>query len=368
MSRLKGADLGLVTGADSTATHFKGAWSSATNYAVNDTVTRSFGLYLALTAQSNNDPVAAAGAVSQRGSSGVTPSSFYGVNRLDCDFTVNAATTVSRIDVTQYTASGVDIPVGTTLAITDGAGTSTLASGTTTVIGTNGGMVSAILSSSVTLQPGTSYRVSVVGPAGANTGVGMTNNASTPTGTVATVGSVYINLGGPQPYKMAFALYGPPAAAWQKIANLGADPANAGPAGPTGPAGAAGGGYTRTTATVTTPTLANAAIYEGTIPMALGYRLYHVTTDKAARTRLYTRNDRLVADRARAAGVDPAVNGNSGLMLDFTTTSSLLTADLAPLVDGANLEDAPSVNIPISITNNDVSGPVTVTFTYLRTE
>lgn len=128
--------------------------------------------------------------------------------------------------------------------------------------------------------------------------------------------------------------------------------------------------FVRQTVSLTTSVLAaSGGVFEGTIPLALSYRLYRIQTDRPARVRLYTRQDRLEVDRPRAAGTDPAPNSGSGLMLDFTTTAALLLADLAPLVDGVNLEATPTENIPISVTNNDtLSGTVTVTFIFIRTE
>lgn len=103
--------------------------------------------------------------------------------------------------------------------------------------------------------------------------------------------------------------------------------------------------------------------------IALGYRLYQITTSRPARVRLYTTQGKRNIDVSRPPGNDPGANSNSGLLLDFTTTATLLAADLSPIVDGANMESNPTATAPITVTNNDgTTGAVTVTFTYLRTE
>lgn len=56
-------------------------------------------------------------------------------------------------------------------------------------------------------------------------------------------------------------------------------------------------------------------------------------------------------------------------MLEYITTTDLLSATLSPLVDGVSLDTVPSANIPITITNlSGSSGTVTVTFVYIAQE
>jgi hypothetical protein len=134
--------------------------------------------------------------------------------------------------------------------------------------------------------------------------------------------------------------------------------------------GSGGGGYTppvRDNVSGTTPVLQPTASIAATAAMGKSYRLYRITTTRPARVRLYATQAYLDADAGRAIGVDPV--GDHGLMFEFVTTASLLTAALSPVVDGVNLESTPSDNIPISITNLDsVAGDVTVSLTYMKTE
>ena len=123
----------------------------------------------------------------------------------------------------------------------------------------------------------------------------------------------------------------------------------------------------RAASSITTTSLAANASYTGAIPLAIGYRLYSIQTDRPARVRLYGTTAQRDADLARAVGTDPAAN--SGLMLDFVTTPTMLSAALSPLVDGANLATTPSTSIPITVQNLDTAtGTVTVTLTYIKTE
>lgn len=57
--------IGVTSSGDATAQHYKGAWQSTTTYAANDIVTRSYGLYVALSGSTGTDPAAVG--------SGVTP-------------------------------------------------------------------------------------------------------------------------------------------------------------------------------------------------------------------------------------------------------------------------------------------------------
>lgn len=122
----------------------------------------------------------------------------------------------------------------------------------------------------------------------------------------------------------------------------------------------------RATASYTTASLANAASETGTITLAKTYRLLRITTDRAARVRLYTTAAKRTADAARAIGVDPT--GDHGVVLDYVTTASVLAADLSPVPGGANLETSPSSSISLAITNQGTTGTVTVTFTFLADE
>lgn len=105
----------------------------------------------------------------------------------------------------------------------------------------------------------------------------------------------------------------------------------------------------------------------GTIALAQGYRLYRIQTDRPARVRLYATPAHRDSDAPRVVDTDPI--GDHGLMLEYVTTPLVLSAVLAPFVDGANLEATPSPAIPYHITNTSgATGSVTATFTYIRTE
>lgn len=121
----------------------------------------------------------------------------------------------------------------------------------------------------------------------------------------------------------------------------------------------------RTSTNWTTESLADTASSSSTVAIAAGYRLLTISTDKAARVRLYTSASKRDADASRPIGTDPT--GDHGLVLEFVTTSSLLSADLSPAVDGFT-SDA-SVNVPYTVTNMSGStGTVQTTLGYLRTE
>lgn len=123
----------------------------------------------------------------------------------------------------------------------------------------------------------------------------------------------------------------------------------------------------RSVGTYSAPSMASGAQSTGLIVLGLGYRLYRISTTAPARVRLYTTAAARDADLDRLRGTDPGPG--SGLILDYATTSSLLSAPLSPLVDGFNGESIPSRNIPITVDNLDsATTGIDVTLTYVRTE
>lgn len=123
----------------------------------------------------------------------------------------------------------------------------------------------------------------------------------------------------------------------------------------------------REVVTVTTSSLEPGATWTGTIPLGLSFRLLKISTSRPARVRLYTTGPNRTADADRAAGTDPA--GDHGVILEYVTTAEVLTAGLAPVVDGSNMAAPPVVNTPAAITNTDsIAGTVTLTFTRIETE
>jgi len=125
---------------------------------------------------------------------------------------------------------------------------------------------------------------------------------------------------------------------------------------------AAQAGAVRTTAVYTTGTLATSASETGYLFLAKGYRLLHIQTSRAARVRIYVTPEQRTADATRSWGALPV--GNHGLVLDFATTASMLTADICPIAHGY----CESGNASIAITNTGTSGTVQLTLTYAPTE
>jgi hypothetical protein len=123
----------------------------------------------------------------------------------------------------------------------------------------------------------------------------------------------------------------------------------------------------RQTAVYTTASLANGSSEQGTVVLATGFRLLSVATDKAARVRLYNRTAKQSADLARAIGTD--LTGDHGVVLEYVTTPSVLSATLSPEVDGHSMEATPVSAIPITVTNmSGTTGTVATTFTLIATE
>lgn len=123
----------------------------------------------------------------------------------------------------------------------------------------------------------------------------------------------------------------------------------------------------RTTAIYTTASLAHGTTEQGVVGLATGFRLLSVATDKAARVRLYDRTAKQAADLARAIGTP--LTGDHGLVLEYVTTPSVLSATLSPEVDGHSMEATPVSAIPVTVTNmSGTTGTVATTFTFIATE
>lgn len=124
----------------------------------------------------------------------------------------------------------------------------------------------------------------------------------------------------------------------------------------------------RETATFTTASLAANGEQAGVLPLdGYAWRFYKIQTSRPARVRLYGKTSQRDADLARSTGTAPT--GDHGVLLDYVTTSSVLSAQLSPFVDGASLESSPAQQVAITVDNLDTTtGTVAVTLTYLRTE
>lgn len=132
--------------------------------------------------------------------------------------------------------------------------------------------------------------------------------------------------------------------------------------------GGSGTSYgTQATATFTSSSLAALGVQQSTVAMAVGYRLVSVTTDRAARVRIYASLVNQAADVGRVVSQKPT--GAHGVLLDMATSATVLSLNLSPQVTGDSKDPSPSSSIPITVTNNSGStSTVTVTIVYVRTE
>jgi len=106
---------------------------------------------------------------------------------------------------------------------------------------------------------------------------------------------------------------------------------------------------------------------QSTITLARSYRLLSIVVIAAARVRLYDRVVKQVADANRAIGQRP--RGDHGLMFEFVSTPTLLSADVSPPAIASSMEVVPTSSIPITIDNRTTgSAVITVTFTFLVLE
>ena len=131
--------------------------------------------------------------------------------------------------------------------------------------------------------------------------------------------------------------------------------------------GGGGGGLpSRSTATGTTSSLADASQADLDITGFKSYTLMAITTDKAARVRLYVNAATRTADAARAEGVDPT--SDAGVIAEVITTGAE-TVIISPGAIGFNLESTPTTNIPCRVTNKSGStGTVQVDVNILQLE
>ena len=112
--------------------------------------------------------------------------------------------------------------------------------------------------------------------------------------------------------------------------------------------GGGSGLQSRSTATGTTSSLADAAEADLDITGFKSYALLAITTDRAARVRLYVTSATRTADASRAEGVDPT--SDAGLIAEVITTGAQ-TVIISPGAFGFNLEGTPTTNIPCRVTN-----------------
>jgi len=117
-----------------------------------------------------------------------------------------------------------------------------------------------------------------------------------------------------------------------------------------------------------TQTITVAAGAEASVNLALatGFTIWKITTDKAARIRLYSTTADRTADTSRSASTAPTAG--VGLITEVITTASLLSVPMTPPQSGASLESPASSDIPALIKNNGATSDVVLTITWTRAE
>jgi len=121
----------------------------------------------------------------------------------------------------------------------------------------------------------------------------------------------------------------------------------------TGLSGGGGSGLqSRSTATGTTGSLADGDEADLDITGFKSYALLTITTDRAARVRLYVSDATRLADASRAEGVDPT--SDAGLIAEVITTGAE-TVIISPGAYGFNLESPVTTTISTRVTNKSGS-------------
>jgi hypothetical protein len=120
-------------------------------------------------------------------------------------------------------------------------------------------------------------------------------------------------------------------------------------------AGGGGGGsglQSRLLRTNQTASLADGAEADLDITGFKSYALLTITTDRAARVRVYVNAATRTADASRAEGVDPT--SDAGLIAEVITTGAE-SVIISPGAYGFNLENFTTTNIPCRVTNKSGS-------------
>jgi hypothetical protein len=127
-----------------------------------------------------------------------------------------------------------------------------------------------------------------------------------------------------------------------------------------------GGAGNRANVNATTASLANAAVFNGTVTLAKGYTIYKITTSAASWVRVYTNAAARLSDAGRSQTTDP--QPGAGIIAEAITTGANVVV-MSPATIGFNDENPVSNSIPIAVTNlSGSTTAVTVTFTYLGLE
>ena len=106
-------------------------------------------------------------------------------------------------------------------------------------------------------------------------------------------------------------------------------------------------------------TVAADAEAEVSLPLAPAFGMWKLSTDKAARVRVYSTAADRTADASRAEGDLPAAG--VGLVTEVITSASLLSVPLTPPQFGASLETTPSSSISALVKNKSASADITIT-------
>ena len=122
----------------------------------------------------------------------------------------------------------------------------------------------------------------------------------------------------------------------------------------------------RSTSSGITGALADAAQADLDITGFKSYLLATITTNRAARVRLYTTAAARTADASRAEGTDPT--SDAGVIAEVITTGAE-TVTISPGALGFNLESPPTTTIPCRVTNKSgVTSTVQVNLHVLQLE
>lgn len=116
--------------------------------------------------------------------------------------------------------------------------------------------------------------------------------------------------------------------------------------------GGGSGLQSRNTATATTSSIPDGTQVDLDITGFKSYALLSITTDRAARVRLYVSSATRTADYARPEGTDPT--SDAGLIAEVITTGAE-TVIISPGAFGFNLEGVPTSIIPCRVTNKSGS-------------
>lgn len=116
--------------------------------------------------------------------------------------------------------------------------------------------------------------------------------------------------------------------------------------------GGGSGLQSRNTATATTSSIPDGSQVDLDITGFKSYALLSITTDRAARVRLYVNGATRSADASRAEGTDPT--SDAGLIAEVITTGAE-TVIISPGAFGFNLEGTPTSIIPCRVTNKSGS-------------